>query len=186
MNPVFGTRGFTLLELVIVILVLGIIAALGMPALVASIDDAQLDAASSEVATALRYAQLAAAGTGRPTRVTVNAAADTVRVDQITHANLEAIMDPSNTELDDADIETGEGLALADHPTERGAGYLISFAESRFGGVDVESASFGGNAEVDFNEIGAPSSGGQVWLGLGDRQVSVSIDELAGRVTISD
>jgi len=178
--------GFTLLELVIVILILGIVAALGMPALLSSLDAAHLDAAASEVATALRYAQLIAAGTGRPTRVTIDAAADTLQVEQMAHANLAIIMNPANTEIDEADVETGEALALADHPTRRMEAYQISFTDDRFGGIDIVSATFGGGPTVDFSRVGAPSSAGTVVLALGGRQVTVAIDDLAGRVTVSN
>lgn len=178
--------GFSLLELVIVILILGIFAALGAPALLSSLDDAHLDAAASEVSTALRYAQLVAAGTGRATRVTIDAAADTLSVEQMAHANLSIIMNPANTEIDEIDIETGDTLGPAVHPTVRIAPYQVSFADDRFGGVDVLSATFGGGASVDFSGAGAPSSAGTVLLALGGRQVTVAIDDLAGRVTVSD
>ncbi len=178
--------GFTLLELVIVILVLGIVAALGMPALLSSLDDAHLDAAASEVSTALRYAQLVAAGTGRATRVTVDAVSDTLAVEQMTPANLSVIMNPANTEIDAADIETGDVLAPAEHPTVRMSPYQVSFSDDRFGGVDVVSAAFGGGPTIDFSGSGAPSAAGTVVLALGGRQVSIAIDDLAGHVTVTE
>jgi len=178
--------GFTLLELVIVVLVLGIVAALGAPALLSSLDDAHLDAAASEVSTALRYAQLVAAGTGRATRVTIDVAGDTLLVEQMAHANLSIIMNPANTEIDAVDIETGDTLGPADHPTVRVAPYQVSLMDDRFGGVDIVSATFGSGSAVDFSGSGAPSTAGTVRLALGGRQVTVAIDDLAGRVTVTD
>ncbi len=178
--------GFSLLELVIVILVLGIVAALGTPALLSSLDDVHLDAAASEVSTALQYAQLVAAGTGRATRVTIDAVGDTLSVEQMAHANLSVIMNPANTEIDAVDVETGEALGVADHPTVRMSPYQVSFSDERFGGVDVVSAAFGGGPTIDFSGAGAPSAAGTVVLALGGRQVTVAIDDLAGRVTVTE
>ena len=178
--------GFTFLELLIVVLVLGIVATLGIPALLSSLDDAQLDAAASELSTALRYAQLVAAGTGRATRVTIYATVDTLLVEQMTHTNLSDILNPANTELDATDVETTDILGSVVHPTIRVAPYQVSLADARFGGVDIVSASFGGGPSVDFSGSGAPSSAGTVLLALGGRQVTVSIDDLAGHVTISE
>ena len=44
--------GFTILEVLIVLIVLGIVAALGLPVLASSLDHARLNAAASEIMTA--------------------------------------------------------------------------------------------------------------------------------------
>ena len=66
--------GFTLLNLAMVTLVLGIIATVGLPSFNAALEDYRLGGAAEEVATALRYAGSVAVGSGTQTRVTVDAA----------------------------------------------------------------------------------------------------------------
>jgi prepilin-type N-terminal cleavage/methylation domain-containing protein len=180
-------RGFTLVELIIVVLIVGIVVALGYPALTGSVVDARLYAATSAVATAFEFAQLSAAASGRPCRVTVNVAAETVAIEQLAYTNIADILDPAVTEIEEDDIESATVYAAMEDPMKRGSDYVVDFSSSDwFGGVDLSTAAFGTGNTVVFNERGTPSEGGQVALTCGGREVAIAVDALTGKVTLSE
>ena len=64
--------------------------------------------------------------------------------------------------------------------------YRIDFGkDSRFEGVSIVSANFGGNTYLDFDSLGSPLTGGNVLLQGDGFQIRVSIAPFTGRVTIS-
>ncbi len=179
--------GFTAVEIVIVILIAGILAALALPGLNASLLDARLTAASSEVVVALEFAQHAAVTTGRPSRVTVTtvtASAPSVTVEQIGYA---ADFDnPAVTELAEVDVENAT-YALVTHPLNPVENYDIDFADyGGFDGVSLSSASFGVDNFVVFDARGAPSSAGNITLAAGGRSIVLTVDGLSGKVTTAN
>jgi type II secretion system protein H len=177
-------NGFTLIELLVVIAVLGLAAAIAKPLLGASVDSARLSAAAAEVASALDYARFEAASGGRPCRVTVDAAADTVAVEQLRCAV--DFADPALAEVTRSQAEVQSFVEMW-HPVRRGFRYRVDLGgEGRLGGVDVTAASFGAGASVVFDAGGAPSDGGSVVLERGGRIVTVTLDGLTGKVTRSD
>ena len=98
-------RGFTLLELLIVVLVLGILAGLAFPVLVTSVTDARLRGAVSEVATALRYAKASAMNTGRRCRVVFDVVDETLEVSQVVHENIDELKAKNQSELDELEVD---------------------------------------------------------------------------------
>ena len=176
-------RGFTFLEVVIVVSILGILAMLGMSALTAAVDDTRLSGAADEIATALEFAKLTAVGTGRQTRVVFDKNAESIEVEQFeTGIDLMG----SETELAEAVIEGG-AFSPMDHPLKRGDNYLIDFSsENRFKGVDLIEALFNSTNIAAFDSRGHPSAGGSVTVGVGDRQVVLTVDSQSGKVTRSD
>ncbi|MBT8405846.1 MAG: prepilin-type N-terminal cleavage/methylation domain-containing protein, partial [Deltaproteobacteria bacterium] len=74
--------GFTLLETLIVLLLLGIVAMVSLPSLHGALEDSHLSSATSEVINALEFAQLTAVSSGSKTRVTIDAGTDNILVEQ--------------------------------------------------------------------------------------------------------
>ena len=177
------SSGFTLAEVLIVALMLGIVAVIALPTLTSSLDETRLSAAVSEIVTALEFAQMTAATTGRETSVTIDAAADTILAEQLTFS--QDIL-TGGAILAEATVENGS-LAPMQYPLKRGTDYNISLAnESRFGGVDIIVSAFGANNWVIFNTRGSPSSGGGVKLACGGRGLKVGLDPLTGKVALSE
>lgn len=171
--------GFTLFELLIVLLIMAIFSMLGWPALNAAMGDYRLGAAAEEVVNALEYAQLTAAA-GQQTQVTISASTKRIDVKQFKPtANL---LDGSS-QYTAADVEGGEFVYL-ENPMNKGTDYSISFAnESRFSGVDMTASSF--DSPVTFDATGTPSKGGTVTLSLSDRQKVVTLNAVTGRMSVS-
>jgi len=176
-------EGFTLIEAIIFMLILGIIAMSALPYLHSGLEDSKLSGAASEVTVALEYAQLAAMTTGKQTSVTIDDAADAVLVERY---KINGDILSGASEMSQSDVESGSTVPVS-HPTKRGEDYNIVFAnEDRLNGVDIVSAVFGAGNSVTFDATGGPSNGGTVTLALGSRQVTVTVDSLSGRVTSSD
>ena len=176
------TSGFTYVELMIVLLLLGIFAMLGSPALNTAMGDARLSGATQEVVNALEFAQLSAIS-GRKTRVVIGENLDLIAVKQF---NITADLFGGGDELVDNDVESGT-FELMGYPMNKGTDYEIDFPdESRFQGVDITASDFNVGDPVIFDTLGAPSKGGTVTLALGGRQMVVTLDALTGKVTVSN
>ena len=175
--------GFSLVEVMIIVLILGIITTLGLPTLKSGVDKSRLSGAAGEIVTALEFAQLNAMTAGAQTRVTIDTSADTILLERY---EISGDIMSGATEIPENDVDNG-GFATMGHPVNKGADYYIVFAdEDRFHGVDIASAAFDVNNYVTFDAIGAPSDGGSVTLSLGNRQVVVTVDSLTGKVTASE
>ena len=175
--------GFTLLELIIVVLVIGIAAMAAIPNLAASEVDATLYAACSEVMTALEYAQMNAMTNGRQFRVTIDATANTISVDRSVCTKLSEVLDTSSNTVVAEHIESLSSFT----PAKRTLGiedYTVNFASTPgFSGVNITAASFGAGNAVVFDGHGMPSAGGTVTLAYGGRQAVVSLNAATGKVT---
>jgi Tfp pilus assembly protein FimT len=174
------SNGFTLFDVLAVVLILGIVALLGLPSINAALEDHRLSGAVDEIVTALEYARARAINTGSETRVTIDDTADTILVEQfIITGNLLG----SDTTLPEADVEGGS-YTVMELPMNRGTDYSISFSDDeRFDGVDITSTSFGAGNFVIFGALGTPTDGGTVTLSSNNRQAVISVDSLTGRVT---
>ena len=178
-----ANAGFTLIEVLTVVFLLGVFAIVAQPALNSSVDHAKLSAAAGEVATAIKFAQTTAVTTGQSCRVTVDASADTLAVEQLTSAA--DFSDPTLSEISRGSAES-ISYRLVGHPINRGKSYSLDFKRTTgFGGVDVVSAVFGSGSSVTFDGLGAPSDGGVVTLERGGRLATVSVDGVSGKVTVS-
>ncbi len=177
------SAGFTLIEMLIVVSLIGIMAMIGLPALNSSLDDARLRGAVDEVATALEYAQLTAMTSGLKTRVSVSPTMDTIYVRRY---KTPADLFTGGDELTESSVES-ETWEYMQYPLKKGVDYVIAFGnEDRFQGVDIIWSSFNIVTPVYFYADGAPSMGGSVTLALGNRQIVVALDALTGKVSVSE
>ena len=171
--------GFTLFELLIVLLILSIFTMLGWPALNAFMGDYRLGAAAEEIVNALEFAQLTAVA-GQQTQVTINAATKKIDVKQFKpDANLLSGAGSYTA----AEVEGGD-FAYLGNPMNKGTDYTVTFPnDSRFSGVDIFASAF--DSPVTFDSTGTPSMGGTVTLTFGDRLKTVTLNALTGRVSVS-
>lgn len=168
------------MEILIVALLLGIMAMLGLPLLNSTMVDSRLSAAVEEIVNAIHYAQLTSITSGRVTRVVIGAPEDRIGVRQ--HQTT-ADLFGGGDELVAGDVESGT-YEFMQYPLKKGADYEITFPdESRFRGVDITASDFSVEAPVYFDTLGTPSKGGTVTLVLADRQMVVTLDVLTGKVT---
>jgi prepilin-type N-terminal cleavage/methylation domain-containing protein len=187
MTPCNGVKkhsspGFTLLEVLIVVVFMSIVVMLGWPALNAAMGGSRLLGAAQEVVNAVEFAQLTAMTSGRITRVVISNVADSIGVRQY---EINADLFGGGDELVDSDVESGT-FELMGNPMNKGAEYKIILPdETRFQGVDITTSDFFGVNALNFDTLGAPSHGGTITLALGGDQVIVSLDALTGKVTVS-
>lgn len=175
--------GFTFLELVIVILVVGIAAMLGLPMVNTTMGHSRLSGAAEEVVNALQYAQLTAMTSGRNTRVVIGEPQNRIAVRQYTP---NADLFNGGDELVPGDVENGV-YNLMQYPLKKGFDYEIYLNnETRFSGVDITASDFNNGDPVLFDTLGAPSKGGTVTLDFSGQQVIVTLDDMTGKVSVSD
>ena len=172
MNPIYryglakgrGT-GFTLLEISIVVLILGIVALMGLPAMNDFFAEETINAAADAVVTAIYYARTTAITTSADHGVVFDAASNSFRV-------MRAIGTPPD-----------ETYMTIEHPVAK-RDYTVSFNDGPIGqGVDLYSALFGADPYVRFDNLGAPVETGQVVLNYGGRQRTISVTATSCTIT---
>jgi len=93
-----------------------------------------------------------------------------------------------NTATNSYRLATSDGTTLGVNwksGTAATGNYVVDFAnDSRFNGVTIESASFGDDAEIVFDALGGPDTGGSVDLVFGDIRYRVTVAAMTGRVTV--
>jgi len=157
----FRDRGYTLVELVIVVLVMAILASSGLPMLAATHGSLKLDAGAKEVVSALRYAQAVAVSSGTPHGVEFDATAESFRCYR------------RSDETTTVTIEN----PLTHKP------YVVDLASE---GIDVGTALFGGESACEFATLGSPQSGGQIVLIYASSSRTVRVQNILGYVTTDD
>ena len=178
-----SSDGFTLMEVLIVILILSITAMILLPNINQALERSRLSGAADEIMIALGFAQMTAMTTGGQTRVTIDAGADTILIEQF---KPDDDLQGSETELSEGDVENGSYVTM-EYPTNPGTDYYIVFSnEDRFKNVDIESAQFGAQNYVIFNNLGTPSQGGTIAITSGAGRVLLTLDGLNGKVTMSE
>jgi type II secretory pathway pseudopilin PulG len=175
------SEGFTVLEVLIVVVFLCIVVMIGWPSLNAALGGYRLSGAAQDVVTALEFAQTAATS-GSQTRVTVDAGANTILVEQFANT---ADLFGGGDELNPSDVDGGTFKPMG-NPMNKGTDYKITLSsQDRYPGVDITAVDFGGNNFVTFDALGSPSCGGTVTLAVGSRQMVVTVNSLTGNVTVS-
>jgi len=172
--------GFTLIEALVVVLIVGIVSMLGFPAVISGLEDSRLSGATTEVIVALEFGQMTAMTTGTQIRVTLNDTTDSILVQRF---EITADLLGSETQLAEGNVEGG-AFANMKHPIIHDKDYSIVFAdEDRLDSVDIATSIFGANNYVTFDATGGPSAGGTVTLTSGSRTVTITVDALTGKVT---
>ena len=154
-------RGYTLVELVIVMLVMSILASIGVPMLATTHGSMKLDAGAREVVAALRYAQAVAVSSGTPHGVEFDTNAESFRCYQRSDAT-------STVTIENP---------LTHKP------YVVDFASE---GIDIGTAQFGSESVCEFATLGSPESGGQVGLIYASSSRTVRVQNILGYVTTVD
>jgi prepilin-type N-terminal cleavage/methylation domain-containing protein len=174
--------GISLVELLIVVSILGIIAMLAYPQMMLAMEDARLNAAAGDVATAMEYARLKAVNSGLPSRVECHTSTDSIELE---HFSLPHEISEDVPSLNETVVEGGT-FEKMDHPFNPGVPYSLHLGgDGLFGGVDVTDAVFGTGSAVTFDGLGAPSEGGAVTLVCGGHRRVVHVDALTGKVTVT-
>ncbi len=98
------SAGFTLIEIIIVVMVMGIVATISLPALNETLNGNRLRGSADEVVNALEYAQWTAMSAGRETRVVIDDNSERIGLSWYT---INADLFSGGDELAAADVETG-------------------------------------------------------------------------------
>jgi prepilin-type N-terminal cleavage/methylation domain-containing protein len=134
-------RGFTLIELITVIGILGILAVAGGGAVLSSLDSIRSNAAAARLTSDIRLIQRIAMASGLRTWVVFSTGSN----------NYQLFMeDPSNP---------GKvGRQAFTHPSSQDSG-VIQFGTGDFSNVAISSVSVNSTSEIEFDSLGVPHDG---------------------------
>ena len=181
-RPESSPDGFTFIEIMVILLIMGIMAMIGIPTLNGALKDSRLSGAADEIVTALEFAQITAMGSGANTRVTIDEDADTILLEQF---QPEEDLLGGETELSENDVEGGDFVTM-EYPANPGVAYQVGLADmENYSGVEIVSSAFGAGDFVIFDATGAPSSGGTIYLSCEGSQFVISLNSLNGKVSLS-
>lgn len=157
-------RGFTLLEAVLVLLILGVVAAIGLPEMASVVVEQRLDATARELAANLRSAQDLAVASAHEHAVMFNTAANSYVVISVTAVTPfflsgDVVMHP-----------------LTKRPWETSAG--------RYGARMVHAANSQSRSWIRFDATGAAQSALTVVLACGARQRTLRAEIGTGLISV--
>ena len=158
-----NSYGFTMVELMVVLLILGIVSAVAVPSIKSSLDEMKLDGAAREVISAIYYTQSIAIKDGEDHKVNFNVVQDRLKCDNIV-----------------------TGLTIL-HPVDKKPYQLDFKAAGHFQGVVIVSASFnpGNKPSIIFNNLGEPDKFGAVVLGYLGNQKTINVALPLGKVSVN-
>lgn len=156
--PAPTRRGFTFVELLLVVMVLGIMAGVAVPRFQAALNGVALEAASKRLVANLRYARQEAITGGQQ-----------LGIEFVPASALYRSLTVDGFTIDDPD-HPGTPLEVGfDTPASR---------------VAIASADFGGTEQVMFDFRGDPSAAGNAILTNGDSTVTIDVNAV-GEVSIT-
>lgn len=162
--------GFTLIEVLVVVGIMALVAAMVVPQMMTA-GQLGVQAAARMVISDILYAQNEAVVRQSPRKIMFDAVNNRYQVAR------------TDSDGNDVVLNAQWRVASGGDTTQ----LITDFArDSRFQGVVLENASFGGNPSLTFDELGAPSSGGSVDLVFrNDVRYRVTITPFTGRVTVA-
>jgi len=138
-------------EVVIVVLILGIMTTLALPAMNDLFTEETINAAADAVVTAVYFARTAAIASGADHGVVFDEGSNAFRL-------IRAVGSPPD-----------ETYLTVEHPVTK-RDYIVSFDEGPIGeGVDLYGVQFGEESYVRFNNMGVPVDVGSVYLEYGGK-----------------
>lgn len=159
--------GYTLIEVLITVSIMGIAAAVVVPNMMQG-GSLGVQAASRMIIADLMFAQNEAMAQQSTRRVSFDADDNSYKIERFD-------TDSSAWVLENNPVLGGVG----------GANYEIDFDEDRrFRGVQIVSASFSGTTQVEFYDLGNPSSGGTIRLRFESHVYEIKIAPFTGRITV--
>ena len=155
-------RAYTLVEVLIVVVIIGIAGAIIVPQILAS-GTLGVQAAARMIIADILYAQNEAIAQQSDRHIVFDAANDSYKLTDAEGTTLSVEWKSGNTE-----------------------NYIVNFAnDSRFQGVRINSADFGGSADLAFDDLGTPTSGGTVVIEFKGDRYQVTVAAFTGRVTVA-
>ena len=159
--PSSTRRAFTLVEILVVLMILGIASAVVVPQML-SAGQLGVQAAVRVVVADLLFAQNDAVTHQQPRQVMFDVAQNRYRLADAQGATLSVAWKSGQSE-----------------------NYVVDFSQdSRFNGVRLVSCDFGGQTTLAFDEMGGPSSGGNLVLAYNEQRFRVKVAAFTGRVTV--
>ncbi|UCF16110.1 MAG: GspH/FimT family pseudopilin [Phycisphaerales bacterium] len=152
-------NGFTVIEILILAVLLTIVALTAVPML-SSAGTMQLRAAANMIAADLEYAKNMAISRGQNYSVVFDQNSDGYQIE-----------DQNNN--------------VVPHPVKKGFDYIVDFqSDSRLSTVDITGADFAATADVAFDSLGSPDSGGTVTLQASGTTVTITVEPITGYISI--
>lgn len=151
--------GFSYVELVTVLAILAIVAALAAPRMASSMSNRRADLAARRIASDLEYARRWA----------------------MTHSTSQQFFYL-------AGVVPGYMLTGLEHPDHAGQAYMVYFRPDDWG-VTFESVDLGHGLDtnrlmIEFDMYGKPDSGGSIVINVGGHRRTITVDDDTGLVTI--
>ena len=158
------SKAFTLVEVLVVVAIIAIAGAVVVPSMT-NTGSLNVQAGARIIIADLLYAQNEAITQQKSRKV----------VFDITNNNYRLATADGTT----LGVNWKSGVAAAGN-------YIVDFnTDSRFSGVKMESATFGDDAEIVFDALGAPDTGGTVDIVFGQFRYRVTVAAMTGRVTVA-
>ena len=155
MRRLSPSSAFTIFELVIVLVILGVILTVMLPTLSSYGDDQKIAAAAQELTSALRYARSEAIRTGSDVEVEIDS--------------------------DDENFEVKNTL----NPLSKTAYIVDFNSSSSMNGVDIVSVGGGsGEVTITFQPDGEPDAGTTIVLSYATHSKTVTVGDVTGRVSV--
>ena len=174
-----ATGGFTLLELIVVLVIVGLVTALAAPRMIGSLTRAHLRTSVQKVASALRYARSQAVSQ----RAIYSAVFDFEKNGCVIDAKKETESDDPDSEVDEQAAETdGSGENKASEAKSYELPETVKIEKGVIGEEEFESDSF----EILFYPAGNSTGGTVVLIDEKENRFQIDIDPITGMVKMTE